>query len=270
VGTKWGLGDPCGRGRHVAFLYANSDAYPDLFVGNEVPRDVPDRCDDPASGLPNEESKLFINMKGTGFHYAPRFFRFGSGPGQRCAEVLDYDGDGDDDLLACRLKSQPPRLYRNNAGTGFTEVSAAVGLTTAVSDMVVADYDRDGDSDVVTSAPTGFSYRLNNGGTFGARTGILPVTSGEGRSVAVGDADDDGDLDVYAMISGSTSNPNDVLLLRTGRTYTRVTMPPATGYADEVIALHPFGAAAGTSFLVLNGADYGDAPGPVQLIEASP
>jgi hypothetical protein len=136
--------------------------------------------------------------------------------------------------------------------------------------MVVADYDRDGDSDVVTSAPTGFSYRLNNGGTFGARTGILPVTSGEGRSVAVGDADDDGDLDVYAMISGSTSNPNDVLLLRTGRTYTRVTMPPATGYADEVIALHPFGAAAGTSFLVLNGADYGDAPGPVQLIEASP
>jgi hypothetical protein len=93
VGTKWGLGDPCGRGRHVAFLYANSDAYPDLFVGNEVPRDVPDRCDDPASGLPNEESKLFINMKGTGFHYAPRFFRFGSGPGQRCAEVLDYDGD---------------------------------------------------------------------------------------------------------------------------------------------------------------------------------
>lgn len=273
VATQWGLGDPCGRGRHVRFLYANNDAYPDLFVGNAVPRKVSDPCDNSANGLPNEESKLFINTGGTGFRYAPEFIRFGSGPGQRCAEVLDYDGDGDEDLLACRFKNQTPRLYRNNGGTSFTEVGAARGLRTAVGDVAVVDYDGDGDPDLVTSAPTEFSYRLNNGGTFGAKRLLLPVTSGEGRSVAVGDTDDDGDLDVYAMIGDASRNPNDVVLVRNGASYTSVSVPPATGLADEVIALHPYGADAATSFLVLNGGNDGEVGGgggPTQLIEDQP
>ena len=185
----------------VAFLYANNDQRPDLFLGNETPRSNPsDPCDNPANGLPNEESKLFLNQAGTGLTYAPSFFRFGAGPGQRCAEVLDYNGDGRQDLLTCQLKSKPPRLYRNNGGTSFTQVSNSVGLTTAVSDAFPIDIDKDGDTDLVFAAAGAFTYRLNNGGTFGASTQIRAITTGQGRSVAAGDADGDGDIDVYGMV----------------------------------------------------------------------
>jgi hypothetical protein len=57
VGTAWGIGELCGRSHYVAFLNANGDAYPDLFVGNEPPRAATgDPCDNPANGLPNEKA----------------------------------------------------------------------------------------------------------------------------------------------------------------------------------------------------------------------
>ena len=71
-GTQWGVGDSCGRGRFVTFLDANSDGWPDLFLGNETGRRVSDPCDNVANGYPNEESKLFLNTGGTGLVYAPR------------------------------------------------------------------------------------------------------------------------------------------------------------------------------------------------------
>ena len=195
----------CGRGRFVAFINANNDAWPDLFLGNETPRSAPsDPCDNPANGLPNEESKLFLNQGGTGLTYAPSFFRFGAGPGQRCAEVLDYNGDGRQDLLTCQLKSKPPRLYRNNGGTELHRGLNSVGLTSAVSDAFPIDIDKDGDTDLVFAASGAFTYRLNNGGTFGASTQIRAITTGQGRSVAAGDADGDGDIDVYGMVRSDT------------------------------------------------------------------
>jgi hypothetical protein len=267
VGTAWGVGDVCGRGRHVAFLDANGDPYPDLFVGNSMPRPDPDDpCDNPANGYPNEESKLFLNVSGTRFSYAPGFYRFGAGPGQRCAEVLDFNSDGWDDLLACRLPEQTPRLYRNNAGAGFTEVGANRGLTTPIYDAVVVDFDRDGDGDIVTAALGEFAYRLNNAGAFGPSNRIAAVTNGEGRSVDVVDVDGDGDLDVYGMVARDYANPNDFLYLRNGTGWTSLNVPPAAGNAHEVVALHPRGPSARGSFLILNGGEYGDA-GPIQLIE---
>jgi hypothetical protein len=274
VGSQWNVGDWCGRGRQVVFLYANNDRWPDLFLGNETPRNVSDPCDNPANGYPNEESKLFLNMQGTGLRYAPEFFRFGAGPGQRCAEVLDYNGDGRDDLLACRLKNQSPLLYRNNGGTSFTQVASSVGLTTAVADAVPIDIDKDGDTDLVFATRGDFSYRLNNGGTFGPSVRIRAVTTGEGRSVAAGDADGDGDIDVYGLVRSNNGNPNDFVFLRSGTTWTQLSVPAATGDGDETIALHPFGVAAAVQFLALNGGNSsppgGTGGGPVQLLRVQP
>jgi PKD repeat protein len=266
VGTEWGVGDLCGRGRHVTFLDANGDQYPDLFLGNATPRDVPDPCDDPANGLPNEEAKLFINTGGTGLRYVSDSGIGGAGPGQRCAEVLDYNGDGWDDLLACRLKNETPRLYRNNSGNGFTEVSAAAGLTKPVSDATPVDLDQDGDVDLVTSSTGEFSYRLNNGAGFGPSIQIQAVTNGEGRSVAAGDADGDGDVDVYGMVMSDGGNPDDLLFLNDQLSFTALTAPPAEGAADEVIALRPQ-VGQPHQFLALNGADPSTEFGPVQLIQ---
>ena len=66
VGTQWGVGDWCGRGRFAAFFDANGDGWPDLFLGNETPRNVSDPCDNAANGYPNEESKLFLKPAGRG------------------------------------------------------------------------------------------------------------------------------------------------------------------------------------------------------------
>ena len=102
VGAKWHVTDICGRGRAVAFLDANGDRYPDLFLGNETPRRVRDTCDRSPT-LPNEESKLFINDHGAGFRYAPKVWHHGAGPGSRCAEVLDFNHE---------RKGRPLRLPR--------------------------------------------------------------------------------------------------------------------------------------------------------------
>ena len=126
VGTAWGVGDVCGRSHYVTFLNANGDAYPDLFVGNAPPRQVTgDPCDDPANGLPNEQSKLFLNQAGGGFRMVGNWGINGYG-GTRCAEVADFNRDGWDDLLVCG--GTATKLYRNNQGTGFTNVAGPIGL----------------------------------------------------------------------------------------------------------------------------------------------
>jgi hypothetical protein len=283
VGTQWGVGDDCGRGRFVVFFDANGDTWPDLFLGNETPRNVSDPCDNPANGYPNEESKLYLNTVVNGSRrlvYAPSFFRFGPGPGQRCAITLDYNGDGRTDLLACRLRNNPPRLYRNNAGTSFTEVGAAARLTSNAADAATGDLNGDGWTDLFFATGSTCTYRLNNrNGTFANPVTVKTVPSGSARSVAVADADGDDDLDVYCLARADGSNPNDFVMLNnngSGTSWTSLTVPsaPSTSDGDEANPLFPSGPGTPAQFLVLNGGN-SSAPGssgggPNQLIQVLP
>lgn len=263
VGTAWAVGEVCGRSHYVTFVRANGDAFPDIFVGNAPPRtDDDDPCDDPANGLPNESSKLFLNDAGAGFHLATGWGITGNG-GVRCAETADFSGDGRDDLLVC---AQPTiRLYRHNAGSGFTDVAANNHLGGAVNDAAFADLDRDGDVDLVTCVGRTISYRLNSAGQFGPAVLIATVPSGGSvRSFAAGDADGDGDLDLYAMVSNLTAgtNPADRLLLNNALSFSAVAVPAAGGIGDAVTALD--GNNNGRAeFLVLNGVEVN---GPIQRI----
>lgn len=264
VGTRWHAGDVCARGRNVAFLDANGDRWPDLFVGNHTPRHVPDPCN--RSDHPNAEgSKIFLNVRGQRFRHAHRFFDYGAGPGARCAEVLDFDGDGWDDLLACRDAGVTPRLYRNRHGHGFADVTARHTLIHRLNDATVADLDGDGDPDLVNATPAGFEYQLNRSGHFGPATPIARAAIGTGWGVAVGDADADGDGDIYGMVGrGLRRNPDDWVWLNQDLTFTQLRVPHAGGAADDVVTMHPqrTGRAA---FLVLNGRKRVRS-GPIQLI----
>ena len=272
VGTAWGVGDVCGRGRQVTFLHANADRYPDLFLGNEVPRaDPADPCNKPGNTLPNERGKVFINTGGTGFRYNARFWDFGTGPGSGCAEVIDVDGDGWQDLLTCGAEDSRPQLYRNRSGHGFTDASSSQTILRRVSDAVVADLDRDGDDDVITAERHGFAYYLNADGLLGAGgTWSGAVPTGEGRSVAVGDADRDGDLDIYGMVGNQQrSNPDDVIWVNDRLSFTPLGVPPAGGAADEVTSLDPRGHGR-AEFLALNGFGRAATPlGPIQLLQVT-
>ena len=135
-----------------------------------------------------------------------------------------------------------------------------------MNDAVVADLDRDGDSDVVTATVDGFAYHLNTHGHLGVDQRIgSALSAGQGRSVAVGDVDHDGDLDVYGMVGNAQrSNPADIVWVNEQLSFTPLGVPGAGGAADEVINLNPLGRGR-AEFLVLNG--FGTTPaGPNQLI----
>ena len=123
----------------------------------------------------------------------------------------DYDRDGDLDLATSHWGSfHNVRLWRNDGNFHFTEVTGAAGLTTPAQSYSFtpnfADVNNDGWPDLLVSADFGTSqYYLNNrNGTFTRATS--PVISDEnGMGSAVGDYDNDGDLDWFVSSIWSAS-----------------------------------------------------------------
>lgn len=123
----------------------------------------------------------------------------------------DYDGDDDLDILLTGNDIPPyfvkhSIIYRNDDGN-FVDINAPlIGVATTPIAISWADYDGDGDLDIILAGWTGLNSitRLyqNNSGNFSAVTTNIPnVTSG---SVDWGDYDNDGDLDL--LITGRESD----------------------------------------------------------------
>jgi len=120
----------------------------------------------------------------------------------------DYDNDGDLDLIIVGYDSDynnPQATIYENEGGNFTDIGA--GLTGVVfSSAAWGDYDNDGDLDLVIAGADPSNTRVNiiyqnNGGVF---TDIGAGLQGvDYASVAWGDYDNDGDLDLIVM--GRTS-----------------------------------------------------------------
>jgi hypothetical protein len=105
----------------------------------------------------------------------------------------DYDGDGWPDLLA------DGRLFRNEGGREFTEVTDRCGLAgVGISGGVWGDIDLDGDLDIVSSGSIARVF-VNEGGTFEDESCELGVHPTEGPVEGVGlcDWNADGWPDVY-------------------------------------------------------------------------
>lgn len=160
------------------------------------------------------------------------------GPG--CA-LFDYDGDGRLDALfpdgmpwaaspkaaAGKKSGKRPaagkgkgghaiaRLYRND-GDKFTEVTAKAGLN-AISGYgmgtAIADYDADGDADVMVTTVTGPRLLRNDAGVYVDATKEAGLASGEpgwATSAAWLDADNDGLLDLFVAYYVKWSPDSDV------------------------------------------------------------
>ncbi len=120
----------------------------------------------------------------------------------------DYDNDGDLDILLAGLNSSFTRVtevWRNNGGGSFSLHSTApTGVQ--YSSVAWGDYDNDGDLDILLAGDSGSGrvtevWRNNGGGSFSlhstAPTGVWF------SSVAWGDYDNDGDLDI--LLAGFNS-----------------------------------------------------------------
>jgi hypothetical protein len=152
----------------------------------------------------------FVHKSGaTGQFYMPEIM--GSG-----AALLDYDGDGDLDILL--LQSDGIRLYRNELNPSgklqFTDVTREAGIDYAGYGMGVAtgDFDNDGRVDILV---TGFGgnalYRNLGGGKFRNVTAESPEIALPGRwstGAAFFDYDRDGrqDLIILNYLDYSTAN----------------------------------------------------------------
>lgn len=121
----------------------------------------------------------------------------------------DVDSDGDIDLFILRGDLGPNLLFLNEGGVAFREAGASAGLALTAgpangrhSGAVFGDLDGDRDLDLVIGGVDGESARLflNDGtGRFQDATsgsGFETMTSRRTISLALGDYDGDGDLDL--------------------------------------------------------------------------
>lgn len=250
---QWNVCDSTGRGRHCAVLDSNNDGYPDLFYGTEPLR---------ADGLPSI-NRFFMNTGKGSFIDSPAM-GLNLNIGAKSARTVDYDNDGWPDLLICPFTGSL-RLYKNNQGKGFTDVSSILGPPVNAVDALMVDVNHDNRLDLITLTATEVTLTLQNAdGTFAPPKTILTVK--QGAALAVGDVNGDNNPDIYVVCgkSGANNQPDFLLIGDATGGFTTMTIPETTIGSGEAAYAIDYNNSGFTSFLVLNGAV--PFTGPVQLL----
>ena len=190
--ARWGSGP--------AFGDIDADGDLDLFVGgtnNTRPRVFENRLTDP-------EARFVDVTAGSGIRLTTRNTVSGT--------FFDYDGDGWIDLATTHWTNLNPRgdpqtLWRNKGDGTFSAATIPAGIAATLlegdSDFTFtanfSDIDGDGDGDLLISADYGESqvFRNNGDGTFANITDNDVITDQFGMGAAVGDFDNDGDMDWF-------------------------------------------------------------------------
>ncbi|ETR69244.1 MAG: hypothetical protein OMM_09774, partial [Candidatus Magnetoglobus multicellularis str. Araruama] len=187
----------------------------------------------------------------------------------------DYDNDGDLDILVTggSYSGLIAKVYENSGGN-FNENTEILFPGLFNSSVVFGDYDNDGDLDIFLSGYTGSVYISkifrNTGFTFSEDTSInLPGVSGS--SIAFGDCDNDGDLDI--LLIGTSSNGHIAQLYRNNIDISNTPPSPPTNLNAEVVGHNvclSWSAASDAETLSVSGLNYnlyiGSTPGGTDIL----
>jgi hypothetical protein len=125
-------------------------------------------------------------------------------------EVIDFDGDGDKDLMVAVLGMLFPNndkigsvvILENDGGFNFTKRVVAEKIA-RVSDVRAGDFDNDGDMDLAVAQfgyDDGETRWIENLGNWKFESHILQYLSGP-INVEIVDIDSDSDLDIISLVS---------------------------------------------------------------------
>jgi len=210
VSAEVGLRTEFGNGLGLVVSDFDGDGYEDVFVAND-----------------GTKNQLWRNLGGTGFEdVAVRMGcavdQDGKAKAGMGTHAVDFDFDGDEDLLVVNLTGEPDTFFRND-GDFFSDRTPVVGLTAASRPytrfgMGFQDFDHDGLVDLyqangrVTRSPdvpgeASFDQpnALFRGGESGRFTLVEPLggtraaLSATSRAAAFGDLDGDGAVDVVVV-----------------------------------------------------------------------
>jgi len=223
--TPLDLGSVTGDGglsRGVAWGDFDADGFPDLVVGNTI----------------NQNDFLYRGRGDGSFESVVEGWPVRSAGWTEGVSWVDYDNDGDLDLFVARTsaephpshptrRAEPNSLYRNE-GDGTlvpVEAGALTSDSTSSSAACWADADLDGDLDAYVVNRDGEADRIyENSGDHTFRlvpNQNLADVELEGRACAWGDADGDGDPDVY--VGNFARDDNLYLRNEGGLQFTRIT-----------------------------------------------
>ncbi len=130
--------------------------------------------------------------------------------------AFDFDNDGDLDIVT--LAEQPfIRLLQNDGKGNFTDITQSSGLQILNHGNVsgsfnAGDFDNNGFIDLFVTVHSGKKWKntifMNDSGKFVNRSKEMGIAGGNLEFAAIGDLDNDGDLDIYGFRKG-----NDILWL---------------------------------------------------------
>jgi tetratricopeptide (TPR) repeat protein len=123
--------------------------------------------------------------------------------GHNGISVADIDNDGFDDLYICQPAGLPNRLYRNRGDGTFEDIteSSGLGILENTACALFADFNNDGQQDVIlVRAPGPLLFLNEGGGKFRPQPDAFQFANppqGTFTGAAVADYDRDGWLDIY-------------------------------------------------------------------------